>query len=474
MKQQNLLKSQKGAVFLLTAFMIPLLLACAGLAVDLSNMYAMHSRLQNLADASAVAGARNFNLSEHPETVSDHPYADSMAEKFLQLNYSRRSEIEMTPPQVRQGADNYFYYRVHLKQDAPYYVLRYFRSVLGDSIKIDAIAYARIVGDASSPSGGNGGDNSGSTGSDGGNSGFKYFNNLFAIAGNMLGLNSTQNPDIFQRYDLTTAEGVQKAKSENQRMEMSSFYDGDILLAGSLTTNSFLFNNAAKEKYGQNGNGLDALNESLTGYITKPTYDPTLNKAAISGFISEAQKIAAANTTFQGDPNGSQSFNISNLNTNGAAYNGYRYRNTNGGDFQVTTALNGKSSDPYYVIVDNAAAPKIQMSSNVDTNRPIIYCYLGTSELWVTGAANSTFRGIIYAPNASKVSINDNGWNFYGSIVANNLDLQAKGTYNHADYLGNGGSSPGTPGTGSTDPSGNPKREVHLISQPSGITWDED
>ena len=108
MKQQNLLKSQKGAVFLLTAFMIPLLLACAGLAVDLSNMYAMHSRLQNLADASAVAGARNFNLSEHPETVSDHPYADSMAEKFLQLNYSRRSEIEMMPPQVRQGADNYF------------------------------------------------------------------------------------------------------------------------------------------------------------------------------------------------------------------------------------------------------------------------------------------------------------------------------------------------------------------------------
>lgn len=471
-KCNNILKSQKGAVFLLTALMLPLLLACAGIAVDLSNMYAMHSKLQNAADAAAAAGAGNFNLPEHPETESNHPYADSIAEKFVHLNYNESywNEIKMTAPQVKKGADNYYYYRVHLKQDVPYYVLRYFQSILGDSIGIDAIAYARIIDDTSRP-GGNNGDNGGTDGSGGRNS-FKYFDNLFTVVGNILGLNSTQNPDVFNRYNgFATKADVDKARKDNQRLEISSFYDGTILLKGKLTTNSFLFTNDAKPYW---NNAIDALSKDLTGYLNKPTYDPSLKQSDIKSFTTIAQEIAAAKTTFQGSSNGDQSFNISNLNANGSAYDGYRYTNSNGGDFQINTSLNGDSSKPFYVIVDKAGSPKIQISPNVDTKRPVIYCYLGTNELWITGSQNATFRGIIYAPNASKVNINDNGWNFYGSIVVNNLDLQAKGTYNQADFLGGGNSTPGTPGNPGADPTTPPKRDVHLIAKPEGIIWDED
>ena len=470
MKFNRLLKSQRGAVFLLAAVMLPLMLSCIGLGFDLTNMYAVHSKLQNAADAAAVAGAANYNLPEYPETESNHPHADSMANKFVRINYKDSSDITMTKPQVKKSpSDNHYYYRVHLKQNVPYYILSYFQSVLGDYIQIDAISYARIIDEPLAPGGGNG--NGGNKPGSGPDERLKYFQNLFTITGNMLGLNSTQNPDVYNRYNgFKTQADVDRAKRDNQYLEISSFYDGNILLGGLLTTNSFLFTNAA-QKY---KNAIDALRDSLTGYINQPTCDPTLKQAAIKTFVSMAQEIAAAKSTFQGARNGNQSFSTSDINANGTGYDGYRYTNNNGGDFRINTSLNGDPDKPYYVIIDNAANPKIQLEPNVDTRRPIIYCYLGTRELWVTGSANSTFRGIIYAPNASKVSINDNGWNFYGSIVVNGLDLQAKGKYNYQDFLGAGGNTPGLPGDPGTQPDGQKKRNVRLMAEPSDITWDED
>lgn len=465
MKAYISLKSQRGAVFLLTAFMLPLLLACAGLAFDLGNMYANHSSLQSLADAAAVAGANSYNLPEHPETESSHDYSDGIAAKFIKLNSQNWREVEMAVPQIKRGADGYYYYRIHLRKDVPYYILRYFNAVLGESNKIEAFSYVRFTYDGTVLGGGPPSSSPGGSGS-GGNE-FAYFDNLMTVTGNMTGLNSTQNPDIFQRYDLTTEAGVKKAHDENQRMEISSFYDGDIAIGGTLTTNSFLFSSAAKP-YQQNG--IDALYDDLTKYICTPTYDPSLKDADIGGFVPKAKEIAAAPTTYQGSSNGNQNFNISDINTNGSTYNGYRYTNNNGGDFQINTTLKGDSSEPFYVIIDNANSPKIGISSGVDTGRPIIYCYLGTSDIWVTGSQNATFRGIIYAPNAS-VNVNDNGWTFYGSIVTKNLNLQAKGTYGHGNFLGGGSSSSGSSEAGND---GSEKKDVHIMAKPEGITWDEE
>lgn len=54
MEYSNIIKGKKGAVLLFAALLLPLLFAFAGLAFDLGNMYALHSRLQNSADAAAL------------------------------------------------------------------------------------------------------------------------------------------------------------------------------------------------------------------------------------------------------------------------------------------------------------------------------------------------------------------------------------------------------------------------------------
>lgn len=448
MEYSNIIKGKKGAVLLFAALLLPLLFAFAGLAFDLGNMYALHSRLQNSADASALAGAAVFD--SRVDTESDHETSDRAAEKFLRLNNESLEGIKMDPPQVRLGSNDRYYYRVRLRQEVPYYILRYFRSVLGDYINISATAYAMIPFSRSGA-----GDGSESGGTPG------YFDNLFTVVGDVKGLNSTQNPDIFDRYNLTTKEGVEKALAEKQRMEISSFYDGKILLGGNVVTNSFLFNSASKP---DKDNGLNALNKDLTAYINKPDYDPDLRQSDISGYIAEAEKIARAGTTYQGSPNGSQNFRISDINGYGPAYNGYRYTNQNGGDFEVNTGLQGNSDEPFYVVVDKAANPKIHINGGVDTGRPVIYCYLGNAEVWITGASGATFHGMIYAPNA-KVSINDDGWTFEGSIVANQLDLNTKGTYQHKNYLGGGSNIPG--------PGEDDNRNVILVLPPEGVVWDD-
>ena len=60
------LKKQKGAITFLTALLLPVLLACTGMAVDIGRLYMEKSRLQNIADAAVLAGLAE--LKENPET----------------------------------------------------------------------------------------------------------------------------------------------------------------------------------------------------------------------------------------------------------------------------------------------------------------------------------------------------------------------------------------------------------------------
>lgn len=53
-------KSQKGAVSVLVALTLPVLLGAAALAVDLGYLYVVRNELQNDADAAALAGARKL------------------------------------------------------------------------------------------------------------------------------------------------------------------------------------------------------------------------------------------------------------------------------------------------------------------------------------------------------------------------------------------------------------------------------
>src|SRR5512139_2980219 len=61
MKNQSSLHRQSGAVAIMTAFALVLLIAMIGLVVDLGYLYTRKTELQNAADAAALAGARELN-----------------------------------------------------------------------------------------------------------------------------------------------------------------------------------------------------------------------------------------------------------------------------------------------------------------------------------------------------------------------------------------------------------------------------
>ena len=72
------------------AILIPILFACAGLAVDLGNGFARHARLQM---AAALAGAATFAMNQ--ETVDTHPKADCRITIHVLHIENMKSEIPL-------------------------------------------------------------------------------------------------------------------------------------------------------------------------------------------------------------------------------------------------------------------------------------------------------------------------------------------------------------------------------------------
>jgi len=71
---------QKGAVLVLTAFLLPAMLAFCGFAVDGGNAYYHKSKLQNSVDAAAIAGGYKYAEKQNMNDVRDK------VEDYMDLN----------------------------------------------------------------------------------------------------------------------------------------------------------------------------------------------------------------------------------------------------------------------------------------------------------------------------------------------------------------------------------------------------
>lgn len=84
------LKNERGAYMVFFAILIPILFACAGLAVDLGNGFARHARLQKAADAAVLAAAYVYDKDDVTDlkTVA-HTYleANLYADSAMRDNY---------------------------------------------------------------------------------------------------------------------------------------------------------------------------------------------------------------------------------------------------------------------------------------------------------------------------------------------------------------------------------------------------
>ena len=71
-------KQQHGSIIIISALMLPLMLACLGFAYDFGNLYIHKTRLQNVADAAALAGGRAYLESQKNTDVRFRDKTDDM------------------------------------------------------------------------------------------------------------------------------------------------------------------------------------------------------------------------------------------------------------------------------------------------------------------------------------------------------------------------------------------------------------
>lgn len=424
--------AQKGVLLVFTALLLPVIFACAGLAVDLGNMYVHKSNLQNAVDAAALAGAAGYIAGE--ETAEDHPGANTLSDEYLKANLGREYQNLIVKDFQAQTVSGKTYYRVKVTQKSPVY----FMTLLGldplTDVSADAVAQ---VGSAGSSSSGFG------------------FKDLI-VANHISDLGSIGPNyyywwrDIFSPY-LLGSYGIQAT------------YDGNIVERGS-DSPGYAFT-------------PDAYNKTLGWAVADHNYfrlsdggDTDYN----SFYDSTERKF---DDSYNANRSSVQKWNYTNQVIYGT---GDYYEKTTSGNANVTIqGLDGESSKPIYVKIDSEAnANKININIPETNNRPIVIIYTGTTKngkgngkgnnkpliLDINSSSNwygpTTFTGVLYAPNADVVIQMGYGCEFRGSIYAGDLTVDSNmSRFTYMNILG--GSSAGA----STE-----KSKTKLIEN-SSLVW---
>ncbi len=422
---------QKGQILVFTAVLLPLLIATCGFTVDFGNMYMHKSKLQNAADAAAIAGGYAFR--DNKENIDSHPKADNASKDSAKSNLTNFANIGRHC-QARVDKDGVIYYRVELSESVPVYFLRLFG--VGDSTTVSADSIASIVNLG-------GGKNN-------------IFQNLFSFgSGGFTSTNANQNPDD---------PGVSLIGN-------SSFYQGDIRGIGSdanmekkythelltfASRDAFLADRKLTVRQAIDKDKKNGTHE----YYTTPSQD---YEHRLDENLKDIVDAAKGHEYIWGHEK-----KLSDILSQTANNNSYFY-NPSGQDaeLKVDCLPKGAPNDnrPLYFVFDKWA--KLTITNKVEdrNSRPIIFVYTGTGTIPVEKEDGSYFHGIIYAPYAD-VHINDENLSFYGSIASKGLTITGKGTYEIDKTIGGGdGSSTGN-GTAFTNAT------VGLTSPPADISWD--
>lgn len=424
-------------------------------------MYLKKSQLQNAADAAAIAGGWAYCNSDSNDKDLKRAAANDAADESVDTNLPtvKNGDRIYRVGSVEKKDDKF--YQVELHSAVPVYFLSYFNGV-DDTVDIAAISTTKI---AKNP---NGGDGSG---------GGSLFDFLFKF--NKDGFESTnanQNPD-----DIKIAQ-----------IKNSSFYDGKIVAVGEDANSAKhyaheLLRPSVLDDFEQHTTlgdivyaeyTTDANGNKIPVDTTKfnPKYCNEIEAQPNGDMYKEMNAILAASEGKRLTDNSSNKIDLQKLARQLSSGDSPDYVYNSGGinpNFVINGDLPAKKDKdgnnvPLYVIVDNNQHVNLHIKGDMSKNsRPIVVVYTGTDDLHIETNHNE-FRGVICAPNAT-VHINDNGMNFYGSIIGNSIKLTGQGRYNEPDFVVDGGSGGGgspSPGTGE----GN--KDVNLDAGDEDITWE--
>lgn len=411
------IKNERGAYMVFFAILIPILFACAGLAVDLGNGFAHHARLQKAADAAALAGAAAFAMNQ--ETVDSHPKADAQAETYAKVNWGNGRASFQKRPQA-QTVDGVSYYRVLLQESIPTTFIK-FVGIKEDLFNIEAEAVAVIPTKSNEQ---------------------LKFDSLASFSGSMSGTFNNNN-----------------GTDNGNNNPIASTYDGHVVCHNQ----DFYNANYNKPEFQKFFTG-EARNLPRNEAVQKGLYSP-MEKGNESDFTAFCQKTNDAIDKMFSDPadyftpaRGSQNCSLPNSDYDGTQKNKVLLTGEPGnGNFSLTLGnLAGDPNEPVYVYLKGVFS-LVNINLQKDIKRPIIFCLPEKNPWWPTeihfNGNNHDFRGVLYTPYANNTPLNFENGTFRGTILTHDLTLQS----NHGSFVfeefgfpTGGSSSSGGTGSGSS------------------------
>ncbi len=130
----RLFKNQKGVFLVFTAVLLPIIFACAGLAMDLGNAFAHKSKLQNAADAAVlVYGKIDYGNNKEPETAEKYMKANGVANKMYKITER---------PLTGTGDANSVLLSLYASEDVPTTFMRMFGF---DKVPVSVVATCKVT-----------------------------------------------------------------------------------------------------------------------------------------------------------------------------------------------------------------------------------------------------------------------------------------------------------------------------------------
>jgi Flp pilus assembly protein TadG len=375
--------SQKGMILVLAAVLMPLIMAFSGLAIDVGSLYVHKARLQNAADAAALAGGSQYASTYN--ATNDGTKAKQAADTTAQSYFNTTTFFRVDSSNFTLNNDRTCYI-VNLTENVPLYFLHYFGIT---DPTIAAHANVRMATTTTSQQ-----------------TSLPMFDNLVS-AGNS-GANFVQvreHDDLNQTNPNNPARKTFNGNLRCANAPSSMHIAGNFIpTTSSNTTNPFLQDPSLQNLY---TNDMDTYIKNLVKGMTP------LNQNA-------------------------QQFDTTTMSTITYA--------TNATDIQVHSFPSSNTTKYLIVESQNTVNIHLNSTDMAATGNSLIVIALNADiALNLDGSSNtSSFQGILYSPKHT-IQINSNGASFYGNITGNYVDIEGgKGAYTYKKIDGTGSAAPTT------------------------------
>lgn len=412
---------QRGQVILLYALLIPMLFFFVGMTFDLSWYYINVSRMQNAADAAAVAGAQTltsengslyycmgktfvngYNGKAVRESYQDTSFGDRDAKVYVRKNMSTsnfdwnnntitdlwtKNELQFNSLLLSEVSDTgILYYHVMLEEEVPHMFLQGLSERFPMNAKVSSVVMINQY-----------------------MKGYDFYNQMKSLGDKQAPLSLEATQKAFE----DKVKPSDKIKPEERKILVAAEDDSE----NNLRVETFKFSTANDYNTHKIFNNLFAgskINDTKSSKVIHRIINiDTVYPVRDYKFYSDydvLEKIREYNSSYD-----------------------------DMSDSELTTALAKDSNDPLFIRIESETDSARQViiyvkvsNMNESTDRPIVLFYEGPvydKSLPVIVNLNADFRGVLFAPN-SPVVINGNDHEFKGFVIADSyVELMTEDDY---------------------------------------------